>query len=77
MDCSPRIGKRKHKEKEEAYYPQLSINATCVPSNEMGIVDGMIDVDQVCRILIDSFQIVGNGILNTRITFIKIFFRFA
>ena len=25
----------------QAYYPQLSINATCVPSNEMGIVDGM------------------------------------
>lgn len=24
----------------QAYYPQLSINATCVPSNEMGIVDG-------------------------------------
>lgn len=25
----------------QAYYPQLCINATCVPSNEMGIVDGM------------------------------------
>ena len=25
----------------QAYYPQLSINATCVPGNEMGIVDGM------------------------------------
>lgn len=25
----------------QAYYPQLSINATCVPSNEMGVVDGM------------------------------------
>lgn len=24
----------------QAYYPQLSINATCVPSTEMGIVDG-------------------------------------
>lgn len=24
----------------QAYYPQLSINATCVPSNEMGVVDG-------------------------------------
>lgn len=23
----------------QAYYPQLSINATCVPSNEMGVVD--------------------------------------
>ena len=25
----------------QAYYPQLSINATCVPSDEMGLVDGM------------------------------------
>ena len=25
----------------QAYFPQLSINATCVPSNEMGMVDGM------------------------------------
>ena len=25
----------------QAYYPQLSINATCVPGSEMGIVDGM------------------------------------
>lgn len=25
----------------QAYYPQLGINATCVPGDEMGIVDGM------------------------------------
>ena len=51
----------------QAYYPQLSINATCVPSNEMGIVDGM------CNRFTDTRHIEGtlSDMLDEALAFVR------
>lgn len=51
----------------QAYYPQLSINATCVPSTEMGIVDG------TGNRFIDTKHIEGtlSDMLDEALTFVR------